>query len=130
MILPTFGRVPKAPRDPRELCYFIQEGTGGRVKIGYSVDPQNRMKEFQTGNSNVLILVGLVEGGQPTEAKLHKKFRRYHHRGEWFWPHRSMVPYAPQLTFVEEQYSKGWSLFGRWIISFNVNRVIRGGQDA
>ena len=41
------------------FVYFIEEEETGRLKIGFSEQhPQGRLKDFQTGNSNKLKLIG------------------------------------------------------------------------
>ena len=45
------------------FVYFIQEEETGRIKIGFSEKhPKGRLKDFQTGNSNKLNLLGYIEG--------------------------------------------------------------------
>jgi len=73
------------------FVYFIQEEETGRIKIGFSEKhPKGRLKDFQTGNSNKLILLGYIEGTLQNESNLHKEFskeriRKGNEKGkEWF----------------------------------------------
>ena len=69
------------------FVYFIQEEETDRIKIGFSEKhPQGRLKEFQTGNSNKLNLIGFSEGTYEDETRLHKEFseERIGDGGEWF----------------------------------------------
>jgi hypothetical protein len=67
--------------------YFIQEGDGGAIKIGWAVDAKQRMALFQTGNSNELRLIGVVAGvPRQVEAQWHKRFSGAQKRSEWFFP--------------------------------------------
>jgi uncharacterized protein YerC len=67
--------------------YFIQEGEGGAIKIGWAVDVQQRLALFQTGNSNELRLLGVIAGvPRQVEAQWHKRFAGAQKRSEWFFP--------------------------------------------
>lgn len=68
--------------------YFIQEGTDGAIKIGWTQsNPENRRAGMQTGNSSQLVLLGSVRESPPcTEEKWHVRFGHCHKRGEWFYP--------------------------------------------
>ena len=71
------------------FVYFIQEEESGNIKIGFSEKhPKGRLKEFQTGNSNKLILLGYMEGTYQDESNLHRKFyeERIRNDNEWFKP--------------------------------------------
>ncbi|NKB32144.1 MAG: GIY-YIG nuclease family protein [Pseudomonadales bacterium] len=70
------------------FTYFIAENentNGHRIKIGFSKDPEKRIKVLQTGNSRKLALMGWIEcEGQALERSLHKKYKNYNLKGEWF----------------------------------------------
>ena len=67
------------------FVYFIQEEETGRIKIGFTEKhPEGRLKDFQTGNSNKLILLGYIEGTYQDESNLHQKFSEERGNGEWF----------------------------------------------
>ena len=71
------------------FVYFIQEEETGRIKIGFSEKhPKGRLKDFQTGNSNKLILLGYIEGTPQDESNLHQEFyeERIRNENEWFKP--------------------------------------------
>ena len=71
------------------FVYFIQEEETGRIKIGFSEKhPKGRLKDFQTGNSNKLILLGYIEGTSQDEKILHREFyeERIRNENEWFKP--------------------------------------------
>jgi len=72
---------PKArPNSPK--TYFIQSELGGDVKIGKSADPNARLKQLQTGRSDRLRILKILEDDH--EDKLHAKFRKLRMNGEWF----------------------------------------------
>ena len=69
------------------FVYFIQEEESGNIKIGFSEKhPKGRLKDFQTGNSNKLTLLGYIEGTFKDESNLHKEFSKERIRkgNEWF----------------------------------------------
>jgi hypothetical protein len=69
------------------FVYFIKEEESGNIKIGFSEKhPKGRLKDFQTGNSNKLILLGYIEGTYEDESNLHREFNeeRIRKDNEWF----------------------------------------------
>lgn len=71
------------------------------VKIGYSVNPEARLKELQTGNPRKLSLIGTTKGSPQMEKNVHKFLKRYKHRGEWY-PHSQKIS-----LFIEYAISNG-----------------------
>jgi hypothetical protein len=68
------------------VVYFIQRGLDGPIKIGHSVDPQQRLRTFQTGSADGLRILGFAPGGSELEAELRRRLKPHRHRGEWFKP--------------------------------------------
>lgn len=66
------------------MVYIISDGT--RVKIGWSRDPQKRLKQLQTGNPSILKLIKVYDVLRVKERYLHKNLMLYktRHNGEWF----------------------------------------------
>ena len=55
------------------FVYFIQEEETDRIMIGFSEKhPKGRLKDFQTGNPDKLILLGYIEGTFQDESNLHR----------------------------------------------------------
>lgn len=54
------------------------------VKVGYSVNPEARVCELQTGNWRELRLLAKIKGTTETERALHLKYARDQILGEWF----------------------------------------------
>ncbi|QDN64283.1 GIY-YIG nuclease family protein [Streptomyces sp. S1D4-14] len=64
---------------------YVIGSPGSRIaKIGYSKAPEKRLWFLQVGSPDELLLLATFEGGQDLEAALHRYFRAYHRRGEWF----------------------------------------------
>lgn len=76
---PTPASTPSPQR-----TYFIANETTGAVKIGTSVDPDERLAQLQTGSDCPLRLLGSVSGGRDVERLLHSVLKEFHLRGEWF----------------------------------------------
>ena len=70
------------------VIYFIQEGLGGAIKIGWSRGPANiRLRQLQTGNSVELILLGFVSDcDKSEEVRWRRRFWEFRKRNEWFYP--------------------------------------------
>ena len=62
--------------------YLITDGE--YLKIGYSVNPEKRVAELQTGNARPLRLLGKIEGTEADERALHQKYIRNNVLQEWF----------------------------------------------
>ncbi len=85
------------------MNYFIREEGSEFVKIGYTAeDPLRRLGEIQTGNPRKLILEAIEKGDEKQETLLHKRFKAFHHRREWFYYSREIRMYAEQAKTVEE----------------------------
>ena len=68
------------------FVYAIREKETGNIKLGISRDPQQRVKQLQTGNSSELELVAVrpAVNGYASEKELHSDAGAYRIRGEWF----------------------------------------------
>lgn len=66
--------------------YFIQQGDDGAIKIGYSTNPEKRLKSLQTGSAYPLKMLLTIEGSEDQEKALHDQFAAYQLQGEWFRP--------------------------------------------
>lgn len=81
----------RPPKHPKGYVYFIQGECGGAIKIGYSVSPEKRLKELQTGYPDTLIVILMVPGDESTERALHRKFDASRLKGEWFRPDNYVI---------------------------------------
>ena len=65
--------------------YFILDRGSGCVKVGWSSEPVQRLRDLQTGNPRELELVALVPNVKSSaERSFHEQFRAHQVRGEWF----------------------------------------------
>lgn len=77
----------EVPADCPDLyVYAIRNVTTGNIKLGISRDPQERLKQLQTGNDCELQLVAYrkAENRFEDEVSIHRHANPYHIRGEWF----------------------------------------------
>lgn len=64
--------------------YFIGNIEYKIVKIGFSSNPQNRLKSLQTGCPYKLKILKKIEGNSHLEKDYHKIFKDFNMEGEWF----------------------------------------------
>jgi hypothetical protein len=62
--------------------YFV--GAPGRVKIGYTVNPDDRLGKLRQADMEQLSVLLVVDGTRKLEAHLHKTLAPYLIKGEWF----------------------------------------------
>ena len=88
---------------PRRHVYFI--GTKAekceRVKIGFALDPDQRIKEIQTGNPEKLRVLAKVEGGAELEREYHRRFSDQRRHGEWFFINSDILAEIDRLNGSE-----------------------------
>ncbi len=79
-------RVPAEARP--SWLYFLQQGTKGPIKIGYTNDVARRVNSLQMGNPARLRVRAavVVEDAPDAEKFLKGLFKESHVRGEWFRP--------------------------------------------
>ena len=79
--------VLESKRPPPSACvYFVQSGSIGPIKIGYSEDPPRRLSGLVTMSPERLHLLGTIPANEGTEGRLHKRFAGFRLHGEWFRP--------------------------------------------
>lgn len=84
---PDAGRKRDQRKGPgHHVVYFLQDGPGGLVKIGFTKHLRARIAELQCGHANRLQLLGTWFGGRKEERELHRRFARHRVHGEWFTP--------------------------------------------
>ena len=62
--------------------YFIDNGEN--IKIGYSVDPYQRLEKLQNATDKQLNLIAVFPGSKKDEREIHHKFINNQIRGEWY----------------------------------------------
>lgn len=67
-----------------ERVYLIGSPDSPLVKIGWSDNPERRLRDLQAGSPVLLQLLAVFEGGHLIEAELHRRFAGKRMHGEWF----------------------------------------------
>jgi hypothetical protein len=87
----------------RTKVYFIENVDTGRIKVGFTTATVwSRLQAFQTGTDCELRILGVLYADQELgtmEWQLHQKFRKHHHRGEWYT--REILPTVLELLHQE-----------------------------
>ena len=92
--------------------YLIRQGDSNYYKIGMSKNPKNRLKDFQVASPQKLTLkhISECENAEPNqqEASLHKKFKEYHVRGEWYRFNENQISWVINIldTHSTEKHRK------------------------
>jgi hypothetical protein len=82
--------------------YFIRCGTAGDIKIGVTAgDVQDRVRALQTGASEPLTVLAVVDGDVTLERALQARFADLKKTGEWFAPGAYLLGYIAGV--VDEQ---------------------------
>lgn len=73
----------------KSYVYAILDETNGCLKIGKANDVKTRLSELQTGNPNLLKVVGIIKCQNENHAFrvekcIHTEYSKLHIRGEWF----------------------------------------------
>lgn len=81
----NLSRNDAAPMLAKNGCiYCIGPSDARVVKIGWSQDPEKRLRELQTGNPDRLEIHAIFPASQSVERGLHDLFKDLAVRGEWF----------------------------------------------
>jgi hypothetical protein len=94
--LPTvFPTLPPNERNVRDVrlgtafVYIIQDGDAGPIKIGWAINPFERLKHLQVGNPRRMRLIHYEEAydrydARRLEREIHCEFLGHRVHGEWF----------------------------------------------
>lgn len=88
--------------------YFIQSERGGPIKIGRAINPEQRLKQCQTGSPERLVLLAVISGGRDLERSLHARFAASRLRGEWFKPTPELIALIGEVGGKKE--SRSWEV--------------------
>jgi hypothetical protein len=94
-------------RNPRPgWLYFLQAGDDGPIKIGCAVNVFERARYLQCGHYEELFILGLLDGDQSQEDRLHRMFAHLNIRGEWFQPGGELKEFVSSQTMIhwEREY--------------------------
>lgn len=84
------------------FVYFIEARDSGRIKIGFSTDPNQRVRGLGTGASEELLVLAVVPGSRATEMRLHNRFLASHSHKEWFHATPDLRAFVEGVRFLLE----------------------------
>jgi len=87
--------VSKEDRKETGYVYFV--AAGDLVKIGWAINPVDRLKQIQHISPIKLNLIKYFSGDRSVESSLHKKFAAYRKRGEWFIKSKEIEDYIEHV---------------------------------
>jgi hypothetical protein len=105
------------PVNEKHYVYII--GDGKNYKIGIAKNPQNRLRQLQTGHALKLKIIRTFclpsrDAVKTAEAKIHQDLRRYRLTGEWFSAPLSVIEKVVNKNLsIDQNSTKPWKLF-RW----------------
>lgn len=102
--VPTAPPVRRAKTDsPRRThVYVIRSSSSKLVKIGYAVNPDQRVRELQTGSPGKLTVAWSIPGRERLERELHRRFAEHRKSGEWF----DLTQLGDAVTVVREEVDR------------------------
>ena len=68
------------------MIYFVQAGSNGCIKIGFAIDPEERLRDLQTANHEELVLLKAISGDRGKEIEIQQILVAHRKHGEWFYP--------------------------------------------
>ena len=89
------------------MIYFIQAGSTGPIKIGYTENEESlkkRIEALRTSSPFSLKLIATKGGNLSDEKLLHEKFHMLHLAGEWFQANQILINYIKNMN--DEIYNK------------------------
>jgi hypothetical protein len=102
----------------------------GRVKLGWSSDPQRRLVKARSDNGSKCELVGVVAGTREQERELHELLAPWRHRGEWFDCHAKAV--AHFISFLRpipaRPQRKGMTKLDQYLAENNLSSPVFADQ--
>ena len=82
---PSVHDIPDTDGDLRTaIVYFIRCKVTGRVKIGTTLNLQQRLSALRGSSPTELEVIGFVDSSDWPEKDLHGRFREHRLHGEWF----------------------------------------------
>jgi len=91
-----------------KVIHYISDGVN--IKIGYSHNPNKRLKQLQTSNHNRLTILATESGYIDEEKSRHCKFikDRINQSHEWFRPSDELLSYINNISryYIECQEGK------------------------
>jgi len=95
-------------RAPHPGAVYFIGGDTGRIKIGMSVCPLERLAAFQLGSPIDLRIMALARGYFDVEDEYHSRFAEHRVRGEWFERHPDILAEIARLSTGPAHIKEVW----------------------
>ena len=79
---PEPAKQPPEPNSKKQYVYFLR--VGERIKIGVSRSPLSRLHTILEYATDRFTQAVIVRGNRSDENRLHRRFKNYQSRGEWY----------------------------------------------
>jgi hypothetical protein len=87
----------------KTFVYAIERADDEAVKIGWSYNPYKRLGVLRSTLKKELRLLGFEPGGRDREMKLHRQFRYWRIKGEWFRNEGAVERFVNSISIGGEQ---------------------------
>ena len=84
------------------MIYFIQNELTKNIKIGYSNDPEKRIKSLKTSIPENISILKVINGSRIEEKQIHKMFDKYRITGEWFYENKEILEFIKRDVYIQE----------------------------
>lgn len=101
MVIAEGLRMPDAGAKIPRLAgyvYFVRAGLTGPVKIGWTMDVQQRMNMLQTAHWETLHVLAVIPACTDKEREFHERFAHLKIAREWFRADQELLAVADELT--------------------------------
>ncbi len=88
------------------MIYFLK--ANNRIKIGYAIDPTQRIPSIQTSSPFDLEVLLIIDGNYDRERELHQKFETFRKSGEWFEYSEPIKSFIIQNSTEDRKYEFGF----------------------
>ncbi len=85
-------------QDTTDVAYFVQQGEGGPIKIGYTHCIKDRMRSLKVEHGHDCVLLATRVGGRDRESVYHFQFAADYIEGEWFHPSEAILAEIAELN--------------------------------
>jgi hypothetical protein len=92
--------------DHETFVYFVQGIKTRLLKVGYTNNPSERLKNHQVGSPDILICVGYIYGSFQIENQFHKALSPFVSHGEWFDLPDGLMNYISRRIYIGLPLSK------------------------
>ena len=82
--------------------YFLHDRSEGLIKIGYTMNWEQRRYAIRNQAKKRGVLLGFLNGGRVLEQLMHEKFAEHRVRGEWFSD--EILPLVEELIRADREF--------------------------